>query len=103
MHYFLNDLDKLFALAQRAEPAPPLDSAAVMRQIGRAAAVAAAEPLQFAPSRPDSRTFYFGIGSVAAILALVVAVYAASAWASLNDPLLHLERLPDIASFLLLK
>ncbi len=100
MHNFLNDdLNHLFAVAKQAGSAPPLDSAAVMRRIQGVYA----RPVSFALAQTPVKTplrWYIGISSFAAMLAIVVAALAMSAWTSLHDPLWQMGMLPDIVSFL---
>ncbi len=102
MDDLLKNLDQLFAMARSGEPAPPLDSAAVLRRIDAERAGSSLGMAAFvgAPSPVGSLAFCLGIGSGAAILALVVGLWAASAWTSLHDPLSRIGMLPDIFSFL---
>ena len=78
MDDLMNDVDSLFAMATRAEKAPPLDTSEVMRRI---AAVSYAAPVFEPPMRLS-----IGLGSVAAAMAVVVTGYSATTWAALHDP-----------------
>ncbi len=102
MDDFLNSVDRLFAMANRAPKAPPLAAAETLRRIrslapsADVAADAAASPFVLRlPVR-----FMIGLGSAAAALAIGVGALAFSAWRDLHDPFMIARFLPDIARFL---
>lgn len=90
----MNDVDSLFAMAAKAEKAPPLDTAEVLRRIR------IAQTSRAAPGFEPPMRLFIGIGSVAAALAVIVAGLAATAWSALHDPIRIMQTLPDILSFL---
>jgi hypothetical protein len=92
----LRKAEALFALAKKADRAPPLDTAAVMRGIERRLAALPPRSAGFAaPIR-----LLVGISSLAAALAAIVAGLAASVLANLDDPLRLIAALPDVTDFL---
>ena len=92
MDDLMNDVDSLFAMAARAENAPPLDTSEVMRRI---ALVSNAAPAFAPPMR-----LFIGIGSIAAAMAVVVTGLVATTWTALHDPFQVMQTLPDILSLL---
>lgn len=92
MDDIMNDVDRLFAMAVKTEKAPSLDSSEVMRRI---AMVSNAAPAFEPPIR-----LFIGIGSIAAVLAIVAIGLAATTWSALHDPIQVIQTLPDILNLL---
>jgi hypothetical protein len=90
---FLNDVDRLKALAAGAKKAPPLPAEEIMRRIrGRC-------PLPFPEEEEPPLRLIGGLGVAAVLAACLVLLFSLQAWRDLANPLSALSALPDIASF----
>ncbi len=97
MDDFLNGVRALSSLAARRKP-PSVDAEAILRS------VAALEPPGRIPEPAAPRAagfrFLVGFSAAAAAASIVIVLYAASAWAELNNPFLAMDAFTTTLGFL---